>query len=627
MATNKTVILVESPNKVATIKSLLRGTKYEGAIVKASVGHICHIADNKQSYKNSGIFPEDSFKIDYKVMQEKKDLVKELKKYTDDADIVYLCTDEDREGEAISWFLMEFLKIPVKKCRRATFHEITKNAVITALDNPRQLDLQLVDAAKSRAVVDKMIGYALSPAARTSINAKSVGRCQSAGLKLIVDREREIENFVPETYFDIYLYFEKNKNKFKAKYFGKEVSGKEKEVKRIKDKAQCDIIESDCKNNSYTVKNISKKQCKENPKPPFTTSTFQQEANKVFGMSVDRAMSCAQKLFEGISIGGNHVGLITYIRTDDSSLAPEFVVSLEKYIKQHYGKNYFGGVAKKSNSQNSQEAHEALRVVNLEMTPTELEKHITDTSLLKIYKLIWERTVCCAMSAALINDTEYTINNGDHLFKMHSKEIEFDGYRKIFGKPQQEDSEENSLVLETFICGEQLKKTKLQTEEKKTQPPKRYSEATFIKELDKRGIGRPSTFATIINTIKSKDRGYCEVKDKALCPTSKGCELCDYLSKNFPDVVDFDYTKQLEQNLDDIANGRNARLDFLNSFYKKLDESLQHNDSNSSGRKCPQCGSVLVKRKSKYGYFWGCSSYPKCGYILNIKSGVKNEQI
>lgn len=611
----KILVLVESPNKCSTITKILKDGGYKNAKVMASAGHITEIKDGGK-YWNTGIEPADNFKTNYVIMSSKKEIVEKLKKAVKEAEKIFICSDPDREGEAIAWHLKTQLKIPESKYSRATFHEVTKTAVLAAFENTRKIDNDLVDAAKARAIVDKIVGYRLTPIARERIQARSVGRCQSAGLKLVVEREEEISNFKPEKYFDLYLNFTKNKQDFRAKYTGTI----KKEVKRIPDLATCKEIKRSCAGKPYYVGAIERKEITESPKPPFTTSTFQQEANKVYGMSIDVAMSCAQKLFEGISIGGDHIALITYIRTDDSSMSPEFAENLAKFVQNHYGKKYYAPVKKASKTnENTQEAHECLRVINLNMSPADLASHITDKNLLKIYKLIWERTVMSSMAPAIIGDTQYNIRNGENLFVMHSREVVFDGYRRI-RVDEEEEISDDEVVKESFIQDEVLQHTSLKEEAKETQPPKRYTEASFIKELDKRGIGRPSTFATIVQTILAENRGYCKLESKLIVPTQKGIELSHFLDKSFPDIINLHYTCELEDDLDKIATGKMKQLDFLNGFYQNVEASAKK--VTPAAKVCPKCGKPLVKRKSKYGFFWGCSGWKPnnagCDYMEKI---------
>lgn len=604
------LVLVESPNKTATIKKILQDGGYKNAKVVASVGHFVELKDGC-GYKRTGVYPSDHFRMVFEIMPDKKDVFEKMKKAVEAADLVFICSDEDREGEAIGGHMKNFLKIPAKKCRRATFHEITPTAVLGALETPRDLDEDLINAAHTRQALDKMVGYALSPVAKAEVNCKSVGRCQSAGLKLIVEREKEIENFKVEKYFDLFLHFWKKETEFKAKYVGTAT----KEIKRLPDKAACDSIKKQCAGKPYYIDTIAQKEQKESPKPPFTTSTFQQEANHAYGMSIDSAMMCAQKLFEGIQIKGEHIALITYIRTDDCSMAPEFAAKLGDYVKTQYGTKYYAPIKKPSKTaETAQEAHECLRIIDLNMTPEKLSTYITEKNLLKVYKLIWERTIMSSMAPAIIGDTQYNIKNGDNLFVMHSREVIFDGYRRVH-VDSEDEIKADEVVKETFEEAEVLKKTTLVEEAKETQPPKRYSEASFIKELDKRGIGRPSTFATIIKTLLSESRGYCVLSEKLIHPTAKGRKLSEFLDEKFPDLFNLHYTSELEDDLDKIARGQLGQEDFLRDFYNNLEGLIKKIDSEE--RVCPQCGSLMVKRHSKFGAFWGCSAYPKCKYIAH----------
>lgn len=599
------LVLVESPNKCATIQKILKDGGYKNAKVIASVGHFAVIKDGG-GYKNTGIYPLKDFKINYEVDPKKREVFQKMQDAVAKSDYVYICSDEDREGEAIGGHMKDFLKIPAKKCGRATFHEITPSAVLAALESPRDLDQDLIGAAHARQALDKMMGYALSPIARNEVNCRSVGRCQSAGLKLVVEREKEIQAFVPEKYFDLYLHFKKKSTEFKAKYVGTT----SKEVKRIASLKECEDIKKNCAGKPYYIDTITCKQQKESPKPPFTTSTFQQEANRVYGMSIDSAMSCAQSLFEGIEIAGEHVALITYIRTDDCSMAPEFALKLGDYVKANFGNKYYAAVKKPTKiSETAQEAHECLRVINLDMPPEKLQKYISNKNLVKVYKLIWERTIMSSMAPAIISDTAYNIRNGENLFVMHSREVVFDGYRKVHVDTDEEIAKDE-LIKETFAEGEVLKNTSLQEEAKETQPPKRFTEASFVKELDKRGIGRPSTFATIIKTILAENRGYCALNNKEIVPTEKGIQLTEFLDKTFPDLFDLQYTSKLENGLDEIASGKVTSVDFLQRFYNGMEAQIQKIDHTE--KICPNCGALMAKRKSKFGWFWGCTAYPKC---------------
>lgn len=614
--TNKTsnervLVIVESPNKIKTLKEILPSNY----VIKASVGHISEINDS--GLHNFGIDPNDNFKADYKISNDKKDVVKELKNQVDLCSKVIIATDGDREGEAIAWSLKKFLKIPESKYERVTFHEITEKAVLKAIDNPGKIDDDLVLASQSRQKLDKIVGYRLSPIARRQISARSVGRVQSAGLKLIVEREEEIKNFVPETYFDLFLNFFKNQVEFKAKYVGTA----QKEVKKLASLDEVKAIVADCKKtNTYTVNNIETKEKLSHPKQPFITSTFQQEVSNKLGIGVKQAMAYAQKLFEGIDINGKHIALITYIRTDSPEFAPEFLPELESYVKTNYGDKYYAPVRKSKKAENVQDGHEAIRPVDLSMTPEKLSKFVQDASLVKVYDIIYKRTVATSMASAITSETTYEIKNDVHLFNLVSKELIFDGYKAVYGSFEEKDEE---TTKETFKVGEVLKQTTLEALEKKTTPPSRYKEATFIKELESRGIGRPSTFASTVDTILSESRGYCVVEDKFIVPTEKGMSLSHFLDKSFPDIINVNYTSELEENLDLIASGKLNDIDFLTSFYKKLEESVkkvQPNEvvSQATDKICPDCGKKLVYRTGKYGPFLGCSGYPSCRHIEKV---------
>lgn len=634
MKKERILIIVESPNKVKTISQLLKGTKYEGAIVQASVGHISQIKDGG-SYFNTGIEPKDDFKTNYVISSDKKDVVQKLKEQVELATTVYICSDPDREGEAIAWSLRKFLKIPKDKYKRATFHEITKNAVLNALDSPRDIDEDLVDAAQSRQKLDKMLGYRLSPIARRSVGAKSVGRCQSAGLKILVDREKEIRNFKSLEYGELLLNFEKNETVFKARLTS-QLKGKIADLEEDKvSYKKCSAIRDELEelNNKgiyYKVIDITTKDKIANPKPPFTTSTFQQEVSNKLNISVKDAMSAAQRLFEGINLKGEHKALITYIRTDSAEFAPEFIPELEKFVKTKYGIKYYAPIRKTKKKDNEQDGHEAIRPVDLTMTPEKLKDYINDSFLIKVYEIIYRRTIATMMASSITAETTYSISCGNYIFNLVSRELKFDGYLKVYNYKEKDDEE---VVKETFKVGEEINKKNhinLICNKKQTLPPSRYKEATFIKELESTGIGRPSTFATIVSTILDKNRGYCEVKDNYLTPTEKGIQLSEYLDKAFPKLINVNYTSELEKDLDLIATHKLTELDFLNSFYNNMESYVKDSkqaikDTATKKEKiysedivCPECGSKMILRKSAYGEFWGCSKYPKCKGIVQI---------
>ena len=606
------LVIVESPNKKATIKQFLP----ENYSVEASVGHITKIKDS--GLYNLGIDVKGNFDIDFVVDDKKTDVVKRLKELVSRADTVYLAADPDREGEAIAYHLKEQLKIPEKKLKRITFHEITKRAVTEAIDHPGKIDYNLVDAALSRASLDKIVGYRLSPIARNKVSCRSVGRCQSPALKLIVEREEEINAFIPKTYYEIWLPFKKDKD-YKAQFKGLIKDAKNKPA--IEDKEFADKVIADCKGYPYVVHKIESSDRKLSPKPPFTTSTFQQEVSSKLGYSVKTAMSYAQKLFEGLNIGGQHVALVTYLRTDSTSMDPDFKETLKAFIKDNYGEDYLGKEKKEKKSKNQQDGHECFRVIDLAMTPEKLASYIYDQQLIKVYSLIYNRTIASMMSDAIINDVDFIIKNGEYKFVYSEHAVKFDGFRKVYALDDEE------IVQGLDVCvGEQLDAGKLELLEKKTTPPKRYSEASLIKKLEDFGIGRPSTYATIVSTLLDPSRGYCEESGKSLAPTEKGMKLIHFMNEAFPDIVDYDYSAKMEESLDKISKGELSRVDYLRSFYSDLENQIkgakgvegEKSQAEIIDKVCPQCGKPLVKRNGRFGSFAACSGFPRCRYTEKI---------
>lgn len=610
---DRILLIVESPNKVKTISSILKELGYKNIIVQASVGHISHIKDSGDY--NIGV-DLTNFKIDFEISPDKREVVSKLKEQVRLSKYVLLGTDPDREGEAIAWSLKKFLNIPDNKCARIFYHEITKPAIEKALNNLTEINDELVEAAQTRNSLDKIVGYRLSPLARQQVNARSVGRCQSAGLKLVVDKEKEIQNFKVETYYELYLNFKKNKNDFKAKYIGDD----KKDINKFKSRDECEKIGKDCYQKPYSINNTETKELNQNAPLPFITSTYQQEVSSKLGVSVKDAMAYAQKLFEGIEINGKHVALTTYLRTDDTTIAPEFIPEIKKYIEKEFGKKYIGTIKSKKSNNNAQGGHECFRVIDLSMTPERVKNYINDPKLIKVYDLIYRRTIASVMSTRKISDTQYTIVNGKHRFLLSSKEELFDGWKAIYN--YQDDKEKEEVLKETFKKNEELKDTKLESVEKTTQPPTRFTEASLIKTLDKLGIGRPSTYATIISTLLDPTRNYCKVENKKMVPTDLAFKLVDFLDNNFNEIVDSSYTAGLEKSLDKIADGKLTRVEFLKAFYSKLSSDINKILPEDAERVCPECGNKLVIRRGKYGMFWGCSNYPKCHHIENLKKSA-----
>ncbi len=438
----KILVIVESPSKAEHIRDYLRKAGYK-VNVMASVGHIMSLADGG-SYYNSGVDPKNNFDLNLKVSEDKYKVVQQLKDQAKTADLVYLMSDPDREGFVISWSLVKFLKLPKTKYRRAVTHEITPKAVVKAIENPIPMDDNLVDAGLARMALDKMIGYRLSPIAKTYVGAKSVGRCQSVGLRLVADREKEIQNFVPETYFDLYVNFEKNKTKFKAKFAGNNTIGN---VDHLNSQKEVDAIKANC-TKDYVIEAIKKKEKEESPKPPFCTATFQQEASSKLGLKVKDAMAVAQKLFES--------GRITYIRSDDTTIAPEFIPTLQTYIESAYGKKAWTQPRVGKKQENAQEGHECLRITDPSLTPDEYNKLDANNLNQKVYKLIWQRTIAAALPNAKISETQYLIDNNGEKFILVSKEITSLGYREVYTYKDDDAKDDSGVVKETFTKGEKL---------------------------------------------------------------------------------------------------------------------------------------------------------------------------
>jgi DNA topoisomerase-1 len=612
---NKILIIVESPNKVKTISGILKKAGYTKAIVTASVGHIMALGNGGPAY-NSGIYPKKDFQMNLAVMDDKKKVVNDIISQAGKVEKIFIMTDQDREGEIIAWSLIKFCNLPTDKCFRSIIHEVTPRAVIEAIENPVSFNDNLVNAGLVRMMSDKLIGYGLSPLGKKYIGAKSIGRCQSVGLLLLSEREKEINEFIPELYFNLYLNFTKGTSNFKAKYSGY----KQEKIDKIKKQADVDAIVNDCRATPYEIESIEKVKRKESPKMPFCTATFQQEAAARLGLRVKDAMSCAQKLFEGINVNGEHKGLITYMRTDSTEITADFLPELKQYISNRYGSDKYVGPRKSKKKATDQDGHEALRVVDPEITPEILATYITNELLVKVYRLIWQRTVASVMPNAIIDETVYIINNNGHKFNVSSKELADAGYKAAY------EFEDNQIFgcSEPFIVGEQLQNTELEVLKKFTQPKPRYTEASLIKTLEETGVGRPSTYASIVETILSHTRGYAKLEEKHIVPTDRGLQLADYCVRSFPTLINLNYTKEMEESLDKIAAGKIFWLDYMNNFYKHLQDVI--GSTNETGiapdmpeKQCPNCGEPMIVRRSRFGkLFYGCSTYPKCKGILNI---------
>ena len=598
------LIIVESPHKSTTITHFL-SSDYK---VMASKGHICDLASTGKM--GLGVDIEDNFKPNYVISSDKKGIVAALKKAVSQADEVYLATDPDREGEAISYHLARILNLPIETTKRLEFHEVTKKAIQNSLQNPRVIDMNLVESQEARRIIDRLMGYRLSFLLQKKIKSKSAGRVQSVVLKLIVDKEKEIKAFVPTEYWSIDGIFSTNKLKTSADL----VSYKNETIK-INNEEEVDKIIASLPE-KFTVKDIKHETKKRDPKPPFITSTLQQEAFSQFHYSPTKTSSIAQKLYEGKDIGGNVTGLITYMRTDSIRLADEFISSCSNYIASEYGENYLGKVKTQKANKNVQDAHEAIRPTDISLTPSKIKKYLSKEEF-QLYSLIFDRAVASLMQSRKDEIITLVLTGNDYDFTTSETNTLFDGFYKVYGKYEEK---EEKKVIPSFKIGDELSKDKINKVQHFTKPPFRYNEGKVVKLMQDNGIGRPSTYATTLYNLLSHD--YLENQKGSLIPTEQGELTIDKLIEFFPDYMNVKYTSTLETKLDDIALGKEDEHVLLSKFWevfkKQFDvayEKMGKIQTEEVGRNCPVCGKPLVYRAGKYGKFVGCSNYPTCTFI------------
>lgn len=597
---SKKLVIVESPNKTKTISKYL-GDDYK---VVSSVGHIRDLSTTGKY--GLGVNIDDHFKPDYVPIKGKKKIINELKKDVKDSSFVYLATDPDREGEAISWHLYDVLGLK-DNYKRIVFNEITKDAIIKSFDSARLIDDNLVHSQETRRILDRIIGFRLSKLMQSKTGGKSAGRVQSVALKLIVDREREISAFKEEEYFEIDAYFKD----FSAKLD----SYKNKKVE-LKDENKAKEILSSL-SNTFNIADITKKEKNKTAVYPFTTSTLQQLASTKLNFTSKKTMMLAQKLYEGISLANETVGLITYMRTDSVRLSEEFVGSTFKYIENNYGANYIGYVKKAKKTENVQDAHEAIRPTSILRTPESIKEYLSQDEY-KLYKLIYERALSSLMKDAKVEVTSVTLYNNDYLFKTSGQVLVFDGYLKVY--KDYESSEDKILPSLDNYQNKEITAVKIEYSSHFTKPPLRYTESKLIKEMEELGIGRPSTYAKTIDTLKERD--YVKVLDKKFVPTEVGIIITDKLQEFFKNIINVEYTKEMEDDLDKIAEGNLVWYLLLERFYKDFEPQVEnafHNmekeKAKETGELCPLCNSPLVIRQGRYGKFTACSNYPTCKYI------------
>ncbi|HDD64632.1 MAG TPA: type I DNA topoisomerase [Firmicutes bacterium] len=614
----KKLIIVESPTKAKTIKNILKGN----SVVKATMGHICDLPENE-----FGVDIEKDFKPKYVVIPGKEKIVKELKSLSKKYSDIYLATDEDREGEAIAWHITTVMGKNVEEAKRVTFHEITPSAVKSAFENPRKISLSLVNAQQARRILDRIVGYTLSPfLGRYLEKGLSAGRVQSVALKLIVKREKEIENFKPEVFFRIKAKVKKGNTTFILNL--KKINGKEISELEFQNEDMVKKIIEEMKKGVLKVSKVTETEKKIHPLPPFITSTLQQEAFKKYGFSSSKTMNIAQQLYEGIDLGkeGN-VGLITYMRTDSPSVAKSAQFQAFNYIKTNFGKEFLPDKPPvyKTKSATAQEAHEAIRPTFINKTPQSIKKYLTREQFL-LYSLIWKRFLASQMKYGILKNNRLTAVNGIYEFEGISNKIIFEGFMKVW--PVKIENLEK--FPENIEEGEILNVEEYFYEKDQTKPPPRYTEATLIKTLEKFGIGRPSTYAPTISILLK--RGYIKRQKRSLVPLKIGRVVTEILEKFFPDIISIDFTAKMEESLDKIANGEKNWIEILKEFYshfkpmldKANEEIVKDKTIINFYKVCPKCGGKLVLKKGKFGIFLGCSNYPSCNYSEAVDKDVNN---
>ena len=604
------LIIVESPSKIKTVKKTL-GSGYN---VMASKGHVRDLPKSKL-----GIDVEHDFKPQYINMSDKKDLIKELKEAAANSDGVLLATDPDREGEAISWHLAQILALDMNEANRVAFNEITESGIKAGIAEPHKINLDLVDAQQARRVLDRIVGYKLSPFLWKKVKSGlSAGRVQSVALRLIVEREREIEKFNSEEYWSVDAKLMSGRKSFSAKLFGF-ADGKKIEV--IKSGEEAEGIVKALENAGYTVTELKKGTRSRQPAPPFSTSTLQQEASRKLGFTGQRTMRIAQQLYEGVDIHGiGATGLITYMRTDSLRISEEARAAANAFITKRYGESYLPPKPRYFKTKSgAQDAHEAIRPTAVTLTPEQVKDSLTAEQY-KLYKLIWERFIASLMAVCVQNTVNADITAGDYLFKASGYSVKFDGFTVLYEEGKDDDGEEGGALPE-MKKGDVLKLRELTPNQHFTQPPARYTEPTLIKALDENGIGRPSTYAPIISNILGRD--YIEREKKSLKPTNLGIVVSDLMVKYFDKIIDVKFTAGLEKQLDEIGAGNRGWVDTIRDFYSNFEKLYNKAETSLEGQKvkvpvvetdvvCDKCGRKMVVKSGRFGKFLACPGYPEC---------------
>ncbi|MEX3744489.1 MULTISPECIES: type I DNA topoisomerase [Lysinibacillus] len=602
------LVIVESPAKAKTIERYL-GKKYK---VKASIGHVRDLPRSQM-----GVDSENNYEPKYITIRGKGPVLQELKSAAKKVKKVFLAADPDREGEAIAWHLATALNIDIHSDCRVVFNEITKDAIVESFKNPRAINMDLVDAQQTRRILDRLVGYNISPILWKKVKkGLSAGRVQSVALRMIIDRENEIKNFQPEEYWTIEGSFEKGKKTFDALYYG---NGKDRI--KLTNEEQVKSILKNVKGTNFDVVNVSKKERKRNAAPAFTTSSLQQEAARKLNFRAKKTMMLAQQLYEGIDIGKKEgtVGLITYMRTDSTRISETAKTEAIAYIESKYGKEYISTETKQTKkASNAQDAHEAIRPTSTMRTPEEL-KAVLSRDQLRLYRLIWERFIASQMAPAVLDTVAVDLQNGDVLFRANGSQVKFAGFMKLYIEGTDDQTEETTKLLPEMAVGDQVKSLEIEPKQHFTQPPPRYSEARLVKTMEELGIGRPSTYAPTLDTIQR--RGYVVLDAKRFMPTELGEIVHQLVLEFFPDIINIEFTVKMEQDLDDIEEGSRQWVEVVDEFYKDFEVHVKHADEamekvvikdEPAGEDCELCGSPMVYKLGRYGKFMACSNFPDC---------------
>ncbi|HLO12345.1 MAG TPA: type I DNA topoisomerase [Pseudoneobacillus sp.] len=610
------LVIVESPAKAKTIEKYL-GKKYK---VKASMGHLIDLPKSQM-----GVNIENNFEPKYITIRGKGPILKDLKTAAKKAKKIYLAADPDREGEAIAWHLAKSLAIDTSSDCRVVFNEITKDAIKESFKHPRPINMDLVDAQQARRVLDRLVGYNISPLLWKKVKkGLSAGRVQSVAVRLILDREKEISEFVPEEYWTIEGEFLKGKESFEASFYGVEGKkmdlGSEDEVKNVLKQMS---------GNKFIVDSVSKKERRRNPAPPFTTSSLQQEAARKLNFRTKKTMMLAQQLYEGIELGKEGtVGLITYMRTDSTRISEVALNEANNYIESAYGKEYLLENARKEKKQtNAQDAHEAIRPTSTLRDPNSMKEFLSKDQL-RLYKLIWERFVASQMASAVMDTMSVDLKNRNVIFRANGSKIKFPGFMKVYVEGTDDQTEERDKMLPNLKEGDEILKKDIEPKQHFTQPPPRYTEARLVKTLEELGIGRPSTFAPTLDTIQK--RGYVALDNKRFIPTELGEIVLQLILEFFPDIINVEFTAKMEQGLDDVEDGKINWVKIIDEFYRDFEAHLEKAEKEMeeveikdepAGENCEECGNAMVFKMGRYGKFMACSNFPDC---RNTKAIVKD---